>query len=780
MASSDIIADSLDEAGIRRKRLRKNTLRIDRKAIADRVVQFYTDDIGDRTEFLEDRIQRYAKYRMWTERNDLPWEDASDVSIPDMMTDSLRLQDTLHNAVMAITPPITSKALNPEEREKEDTVDNLIHHQHFVDTDGEGMVGDMSEAFVNDGFYVIYNPWIVEEAKIFDIRVHDPIPGDQLPMQYFQTLIELEFPRRSMLAVKEDEEGWDWAVPEDRNKDIKVKFYTRKDNRVEMTMERMETVFDGPKPTVKDIDDVFFPWRAANLQAPTPSNPNGASHVILRDFPTVDEIARLQKSGYYDQIKPAQIKDLEQEPAEVGNQEMKNQKDDFQGTAQNKFNKEAKSHNRLTRLVCFDRFDIDGDGLDEDVIFWVIKEKKMLLRARRLTEMFPSNPPRRPLISESMIPVKDRVVGIGLLEMMEGLHDAIKETADQTVDSGTLSNSPFFFYKPTSSLNPEIFTVHPGEGIPVGDPKNDINFPNINTQGQAFGLNMMTIFGQMSERLTMTSDLQRGQVPAGKSSALRTHGGIQAILSQGEARPERILRRFFKGMAELYHQTHEMNQRLLPENKKILISKNLDVAEDPYQTINDKTMIKGRFQFNFNANILNTSKAAMQEALGSIMQVGLSELTLQTGIINQNGIYRLIRDFTKAWGQEPNDYFNKPSPQADLQPITTEEAMLSITNGVMPGGMPIGGWVQHLQELQVITQSPEFGAIEDLHVELLGQYIQIVTANAQQELQQQRMIQAARNFQASQQAQGDGQGGAAPDMSNQQLSNNELIDENLQ
>lgn len=777
------IKDALEESGVRRKRARKASYKFDRKEMANRVMRFYDLDETDRGDFIEDRIQRYAKFRMWHERMDLPWSEASDIPVPDMMTDSLRMQDTLYNAVLAQSPPIMSKAKGREDREKQETVDNLLDHQFFVDMDGDTMIGEIAENFVNDGFFVIYNPWVKEKSKIVETRLHDPIPDELLPKQYFQQLLKFEFAQKAQIAMATDSDGWDWEIPNKDEKPTKIKFYTTEKNQVEMVIEIIEEVFNGPKPMVMDVDDVLFPWRASNLQPPGPSNPNGASHVILRDYPTIDEIAQLQKRGYYDLVSKKDIEDIKLNSKSRTWERMKVQKDDFQGTFDTEVHKtkDAATHNRLTRLICFDRYDIDGDGLDEDIIIWAIKEAKLVLRVKLLTEVFPSNPPMRPIISESFIPVKGRVIGISLLEMMEGLHDASKELIDQTIDSGTLASSPFFFYKPASSLNPEIITLHPGQGIPVGAPKEDIYFPTMNMQAQTFGINMMTILGQMQERLTMTSDLQRGQIPTGKSSALRTVGGMQAVLSQGEARPERILRRFFKGLSKLYAQTHEMNQRLLPDNKKILITKNLDPSEDPYQMISDKSKIQGKFQFRFSANILNTSKAAMQQAMQSIMGIGISEIALQLGIIDQDGIYRLVRDFVKSWGQDPNDYFNKPQPTSDLQKISGEEALLSILNGSMPGGIPANGWVNHLNEIQAYINAPEFAAMEDKHLELLNQYLQIVSAHAQQEQQTQQRLQAARRFQSQMQQQTAGGGEQAPaqtpDMAPQQLSPNEMIRE---
>lgn len=775
---NEIVSKAIDDTGLRRVRSRNTVVKIDKKDVAKRVTDFYNKDWQDRGPFLEDRLQRYAKYRGWTEREDLPWDNASDISIPDMMTDSLRLQDTLHNAVMTLTPPITAKALRAEEKDKEENVTDLLHHQLFVEHNGEDTIGEMAEAFVNDGYYIAYLPWVTEDAKVTDIRIQDPIPLDVLPSQYFNDLLTEEF--KESFFKKTDKEGWDWLVPGERKReDVIVKFYTRKDKKVEMVISKSERVFDGPKPMIKDIDEVFYPWRAGNLQPPSPSNPKGASHVILADFPTIDEVAKLQKSGFYDLITKKDVKDLESTSRSKVNEQYKDQKDVFQGTLDPETTELVKSHKTVTRLICFDRFDIDGDGLDEDVIFWVIKETKRVLKVRLLTEMFPTNPPRRPLSSASMLPVKDRVIGIGLLEMMEGIHDAAKEIADQMIDAGTLASSPFFFYRATSSLNPEVMTLAPGDGVPMGDPKNDIHFPTINNQSQSFGFNMLTILSQMNERLTMVSDLQRGQIPEGKSAALRTASGIQAVLAQGEARPERILRRFFNGLSEIYNQYHELNQRFLPDEKKILITGNLDEAKDPYQTISKKSDIKGRFQFKFSANILNTSKVAMQEALQSIMSVLISEIAVQMGIIDKDGIYRLMRDFTKAHGQDPKDYIKKPSPQADLQPITAEQAMISIMNGTMPGGVPIAGWIDHLQRLIKLQQEPAFGELSSSSVEIFGIYIQQVAAQAQQEQKGIAAVDGARQFQKQQTL--DGQSGAAtPDMSNQQVSDNEHINEDLE
>ena len=71
---------------IRRDRPRVESFaKLDKQKIVQRVVEFYKDDNQNRTDEIDARLQRYAKYRMWTEPKDWPWEDATNFANPDMM-----------------------------------------------------------------------------------------------------------------------------------------------------------------------------------------------------------------------------------------------------------------------------------------------------------------------------------------------------------------------------------------------------------------------------------------------------------------------------------------------------------------------------------------------------------------------------------------------------------------------------------------------------------------------------------------------------------------------
>lgn len=787
---------------LRRTRPRITSLKIERSVIAERVKRFYDRDQQDRTAEIDARLQRYAKYRMWTEGRDWPWEDATDSAIPDMMTASMRLQDTLHNAVMSQRPPVMAKATKSVDREKEKTVDHLQDYQFFVEQPGEEIIGVLAHDFVNEGFFTAYVPWVKEFRHVVDVFTLPAIPETELPADYFKAFIDGKYPQAICVPTAD---GWDFTITpreeqgKKKPKIHKASFFTADGGGIEVEIEYEAIRYDGPRVMPKDLQDVMHPIRCDNLQIPGPSNPTGAAHVLLRDFPTIDEIKRLTASGYYDLMTEEDAKQLGFATLDFQYQQREEQKDIMAGQTPQKppDGKEVKSHEKLTRLMCFDCFDIDGDGKDEDVIFWVILETKTVLKAKYLTEMFPANPPMRPLAEGHLFPVPGRRFSIGVLEMMEGMHDLLKQHFDQGADAGTLANAPFGFYRATSNMRPEVIRMWPGELYPLSDPKNDVHFPTMGNQSQAFTFNMVGLLTQMEEKLTNIGELQLGRVPSGKSSALRTVAGMQTVLSQGDARPERVLRRFFIGLTQIWRIMHSLNQVFLPKRKQILISGVKEPVNDPYLMVDGVDKVAGQFMFDFSANALNTSKEATQSAIQNLIGVYVSQLAIQLGVVKPEGVYRLFRDLGRSMGQDPDKYLSPPTQEAMLPPIMFEEAIDMIMQGQMPEGPPAEGAAAHLAKLQkfmnedqTTMQHEHFGEIEFDAFALMSPnvlplfkaYMEKVAKTAFGDQQQAKLLDAAKQLQAG--AAPDGMPGpqAAPQRApgpTQLQGGNELADESL-
>lgn len=763
---SDPAATPIDEMlqPAPRPRRRVRSVAIDRQEIANRVCDFYTDDLQGRQTDRDRRIQRYAKFRMWSEGKSWPWVGSSDIGLPDMMEKSLRVQDTLHNAVMSSRPTVmNAKAAGESDKGKQDTIDKLIDYQVFVEAKGENRIGDLIESFVNDGVFTAFTPWVKEKRDVIQVMEY-PMPDATVDFfDYLQSIVAQLYPNAHDAYPEGD--GWDWCCYPTQDEKVRISFYTEDDDtgaehdeKIIAHVKKFVTVHDGPVIIPMDYDDVIYMPGAGNLQAPGPANPGGASHVILRSSPTIDEIKTLASQGYYDLVTPEDLERLRPVMAPAGDELKKQALDRTQGQSQQGEPKD-KSQGTVTRLVCFDRFDIDGDGLAEDVVFWVLLEPKIVLRARHLSEVFPAKVPRRPLSEATFVPAGGRREGISLLEIQEGIHDVMKMLFDITSDSGMLGALPVFFYRMAGGMKPEALALFPGMGIPVGDPNRDVNFPNVsNPNALAMLLNLINIVGQWGDRTTMIGDFQLGRVPAGRSSALRTTGSVSMLAAQGDARPERVLRRFFTGMAEMWSNIHDLNCAFLPRKKQIRISGLKRPDEDPFVTIEGREQIDGIMEFEFEANAFNTSKAAMQQALMQIAGMALTPLGVQSGIIGPEQIYNLFRDIGKAFGVNTTGYFKAPNAEANQPLITAQDAITAVMADQVPYGRPSepGGAMEHLQLIVQFMQSgdPAVGTLTEKQSVALGQYAKSLVERIMAERQQQALMEAAAQY-----SQG-GQGGA--------------------
>ncbi len=779
------LATEFDEPRVSRRRRRKS-VRIDSAAqIANRVVGFFDKDCEDADGDIGDRLQRYAKLRMWRDGpKDWPWPDASDAAVPDMAEQSYRTQDTLHNAVMSQRPVVQAVAVTDKDDKRGEKVDTLLDFQLFNEQAGETIIGDLIQDFVNDGVCTAFVPWVRETRDVQEIKIFEPIPVNVNPIEYFESILRLEFPESFPTPMKG---GWDFKTFDADDNEIDAHFYTMADDRIELAFDKTVVIYDGPKIIAKAYQDVITPARVANLLTPGPSNPGGAPHVILRDYPTIDEIKRQVEDGFYDLPGGGNLskKDFFDQldtmsTTDKTDDDVEEQKDAFGGREESAPIREAQNQGTLTRLTCFDLFDVNKKGRDEDVIWWVLLETKTLLRARRLTEMYPALPPRRPFAEANYLPIAGRRAGLGLLELVEGLHDLKKQIFDQSIDGGTIANVPFGFYRPQGAMKPEILRMIPGEMYPLGDPQKDQSFPNIGNPNQAFGLNLMTLLNQFEERLTMQGDIQFGRVPPGRSSALRTVGGISLLSGQGEARPERVMRRLFIGLTQMFEMMHRLNTVFLPPEKQVRLLGPLRSGKSPFITIGSREEITGNMRFKFDANILNTSKQAQQGSLQEFGAAAFTELGFQTGIATPSGFFAWLLDYGDTLGLDAEKYIEPTNPDDRRRKILAEEAIHDIVSGMPPDGVPLEPAIEHMQKLIEFANSDNLGFLDGEHVELFQVYLQTIRERIDQEAQQASLQSSAPPFGAGGQDAGGRPPENAPDTGgNPQVQGGELLDETL-
>ena len=80
----------------------------------------------------------------------------------------------------------------------------------------------------------------------------------------------------------------------------------------------------------------------------------------------------------------------------------------------------------------------------------------------------------------------------------------------------------------------------------MSNPAQDIAFPQMPNMDQTFSLNMLGLINQWAEKQAVMGSCNLDESQQEKHLHSGTTSGMQTV-QQGDARPERILRRFFRG-----------------------------------------------------------------------------------------------------------------------------------------------------------------------------------------------------------------------------------------
>lgn len=725
------------------------SLKVDKAEVVESVLQRLRDDLEDRSEWMENHLRRYAKYRGWTEQKAWQFEDASNAHLPITMYSCQRMEDTLYSGVMGQPLIMQAAALQSQDVPKERRVTQVVHDQLSRFARFPQIARELIHNLVVDGTVHVMIPWIRGTQTIREFaRIPAPPPGSDLLtslMAYFRETYGEE------AEVEQAQHRFTILTPQGV---VDVEAYVGSDGDIEI-IESREMRFDHVGLKVEDLEDIVVPPTCTNPQPPTEANPGGAHHVFRLCTPLhLDAIKRRKQQGLYDLLTSEDLTVIEQwadQAPTAESRQPKEQKDEIEGVASQA---PIGTHQAIHVIEAYDRYDVNGDGFEEDVIFTVLTneayEEGRLARARYLTEVVPPglHGARRPIEKFVLFQETNRYYGISLPELVEGSQDIMNTLFNFGVDAGVISNMPFFFYRAASGLKSEVIKLNPMEGYPLDDPNADIRFPQLPGMQGSWMFNELAMINQFLEKLTMQSALSFGGVPQGKSSALRTSGNMQSVLGQGDMRIDRVLRQLMEGLAQIWDQALALCQRYLPPMTEYRLLGYPNQGET-FDRVTDRSEIAGRFRFTWTSTVANTNPMMKQQAATSLMQVVANPLMLQAQLSGPEEIYRAARKFIEALDEpNPDLYLRRPPTGSSGPKLTAAQAISTILGGQPPAEVnPIEPLQQHAQALMTFMQSDEFGLLTPQQVQDFSTYFQMVIAALQQQFQQMQMMQAAQQFQ---------------------------------
>ena len=303
-------------------------------------------------------------------------------------------------------------------------------------------------------------------------------------------------------------------------------------NEVDVRIKRKFMQYDAPVCDLIEPEDIVLPSRSTDIQSAT-----WVAHAV---WYTKAEIENKMASGW--NMTKADLRNLwSQAMAEDSESELKQQKDDVQGTSpiQGKIVKAKSGFDpntvKIWEVYVSDFFPGDKDPID--VIYYISDDLDLVLGCDFHDDVYPHN--MRPFIMGRYVPIPNRVYGIGMAELLYAINQEIDHTFSLVHNLMELVVNPFFFFTPFGmSANQEALEgIKPGTGIPTMDPKS-VTFAEFSQQPLSLlHASSQTLLGY-ADRITFSPSVGGS---SNYRNAPRTAKGTLALMDAAEEKLSTIV-----------------------------------------------------------------------------------------------------------------------------------------------------------------------------------------------------------------------------------------------
>jgi len=592
-----------------------------------------------------------------------PFDGASQLHLPTTFVHAKAIHARLMEALFGIEPPFVTKAKRESETPRLEMVDAIMKH------------AIIEWANHNEGIKEVISDWVWDyvTAGVGLLKVRWT--------REFTSFVDVEE------TVEVDEiEGDESGLPPD----IRI---------IETEVLRKIKSFDGPIIELVRPEDLLIIGGGGN--------PQRAHSVTHRQWLTGSQLWSLVDQEVFEGEaveKIIQFGETRKSSAIGG--EIKQDRSINVG----KSNADSEADLRQYEILeTYMQYDVNKDGINEEIIVWIHSETKAVLRSTYLRRA--SQYGVRPFFKADFHRRSGEDYGVGMVEMMFSLSLEQDAMHNQAVDAGTIQNMPFGFYRASSSLDPEIIDLVPGAMYPVDNPQQDVNFPRLNG-GHSFNLQMSQVIQDQINRLTGISDLNFGQLTA--QGAARTATGTRALLGESNINLNVPLGNLARPWRQCLRFIFSMLQRNIPAGYSFRITGEL--GEDYWMEIKDRQELAGQFDFDISENSANSNRAIQQQVAQQINAITADPIAIQTGVVNQSGIFESKKILLQSLGvKDWSRYIAKPD--AARRVLTPEEEVNRVLSGItvkVQLGDDHQGFIDLVQEMLKNPEVEQAYTIEQL------------------------------------------------------------------
>jgi hypothetical protein len=715
-------------------------------------------DRGHRAEFDERTVRIYNAYRNRVKEKLFPWKGCSNTSVP-LVT---RATDRMVIHIMQTVAPqgtfsnmaaqsVSSSPLS------DDRAADVTDYVGYYFRNRMNILDQLERYFRN---FVLYGNgfgkewWRREERmrreihrfplfqEIVDPETEEPVQRktkirDQITQHFanFELVHDLKSVGKGSMGEKFEITIYD-AIDK-REKLFEIEGYEEEGRRENVFLfESRETVINRPQFDNIEIGDIEFTMNSPSIQE--------AKRVAVHYEKSWDWIQQGWRQGKWNQLTEEDMDELEKEadidedigdaPMEVlairpmlnTEEKLKRQQDVTEG---------ADTFRRFPFDVWeeFRRIDLDGDGIDEDVVVWYEARTQKVLRVEH--QFVDYHMHDRPIVHSGLIPIGNRILHIGIGEVLFPLLTELNSVFNMRNDAATMAVSPGGFYRPGSGFDPGPLSWAPNTWLPVDNPQADVR-EYVGVANSRDATNVEQFLLALAEDLSVsTQTLGRGP---DRPNAPRTARGTLALLQQDSIKLDYLLLRLKPVLEQICHKTVSLLRINGPETEEFRA-----MGTGAMKTIR-KEDLDMKYDFYWDLESVSNNKEIRRQFAATAFEA-LLPIANQPPEAITPGARELARRFGEMLEIKNMDQII-PDPQGfDRLPMSQQDENAEMLKGIPVRPLMSDNHQEHVQAMD------ELEASEGFLDSITPEWIQSVWApHKQAHLEMHRVIQAQVQAQGGQ------------------------------
>ena len=714
--------------------------------LATLILADYRSAIQDRAEWEKDLGAWERQYLGVLPEKTEPWPGCCNFNIPLTMLGVETLKPRLIQSVIGEVPTIRAIPTEGTDEERAEKTELFLNWQIRTEIpDLDDLVEESAHTFLNPGIVVAK---VLQDQEHLRRKYVRSFPAGTPLETLFTTVFGTDIPARLTRKTPLEWQGY-VKDPSGLERDFTLKFQFLPD-AVKVLVDQHTITYEGPRIHLLDAKDFVAPFRGGGDLQKLP-------WIAQRLWLSEDDLRRKAETGrfYADRVKEL----LEPAPTGPEDAAADHTLEDTRARTEGIVETPA-SDVKLDQyefVECYRRWDIDDDGFEEEIVVWVTPHLTGKIFGWDYRDNLYAHG-RRPYRIGRYLRLPHQFYGLSFPAVVRDIQDEINTIHDMRVDSGTIQNTPGGFFRASMTMPPDVVRTKPGQWVPlqVEDLRRDVLYHEWNGTS-IFGQNEEALLYQYFERLTGLTDLALGRQP-NRVGATRTASGTAALLSEAGLRFKTSMEAFQRFWVGIFEDVLALDQQYLPPGKEFRVTGRLPEVI----RIENREEIAGRYSLRLSATTETMNKAVMREDATAKLTAALqSPLPLQIGLIATKGLYRLFRQYFRAYGEDDPEMILEPVGQQIVHTPEQELALWASGGDARPSMME--NLQQHLDAHMGQMQDPTVQAtLGAAGLRKLQQHLSLTMQNAQMQAMAMQLQGGKQNPVAGAQATNAQTGRTAP------------------